>query len=53
MVTILMMSAKLDTQAFVKYRYFDEKSYNVIISINNVTNKIFTSDSNYIVDVVT
>ena len=52
MVTILMISAKLPTSDLLKVKVFWNKSYDVIISIHDVTNKILSCNSNYIVDVV-
>ena len=46
MVTIWMMSAKMATLCLVK------KGYNVIIFVHDVTNKILSSISNYIADLV-
>ena len=53
MVTILMMSAKMATPGLRKIKVFWKKGYDVIIFVNDVTNKILSRDSNYIVDVVT
>ena len=52
MVAIFMMSSKLDTLGLLKIKLFWNKGYEVIISVHDVTNKILSSDSNYIVDVV-
>ena len=52
MVTILMMSAKITTPGLLKIRVFWNNSYDAIISVHDVTNKILSRDSNYIVDVV-
>ena len=52
MVTILMMSAKMATPGLLKIKVFWNKGYDVIISVHDVTNKILSRDSNYIVDVV-
>ena len=52
MVTVLMMPAKMDTLD-LKINVFWYKGYEVIISIQDVTNKSLSRDSNYIVDVVT
>ena len=46
------MSAKLATLGLLKIKVFLNKGYDVIISVFDVTNKILSSDSNYIVDVV-
>ena len=52
MVTVLMMSAKMATPGLRKIKIFWKKGYDVIISVNDVTNKTLSRDSNYIVDVV-
>ena len=44
-----MMSAK--TPVFLKIKAFWNKSYEVLIHVHDVTNKILSRDSNYIVDV--
>ena len=51
MVTILIMSVKLTTPGFLKITLFQNKSYDVIILDYDVTNKILSRNSNYIVDV--
>ena len=51
-VTSLMMSAKMATPGFLKITVFWNKGHDVIIYIHDVTNKILSRDSNYIVDVV-
>ena len=51
MVTILMLPAKMATLGLLKIKVFWNKGYDVIISVNDVTNKILSRDSNYIVDV--
>ena len=48
-----MMSAKMATPDLRKIKVFWKKCYDVIIFVNDVTNKILSRDSNYIVDVVT
>ena len=53
MVTILMISAKMGTPGLRKKKVFWKKDYDVIIFVNDVTNKILSLDSNHIVDVVT
>ena len=53
MVTILMMSAKMATPGLCKIKVFWKKVYDVIMFVNDITNKILSRDSNYIVDVVT
>ena len=52
MVAILMVSALLPNITLFKIRIFWSKGYDVINSVHNVTNKILSRDSNYIVDVV-
>ena len=52
MVTILMMSAKVTTPGLLKIRVFLNNGYDVIISVNDVTNKILLRDLNYIMDEV-
>ena len=52
MVTILMMSAKLATPGYLKINIFQYKGYDVIIIEYDVTDKILSRDSNYIVDLV-
>ena len=52
MVTILMMSAKMATLGLPKVKLFWNKGYDVIVSAHDVTSKIFSRDSNYIVEVV-
>ena len=47
-----MMSAKLATPGLLKITVFWNKGYDVIISVDDVTNKILSRDSNYIIDVV-
>ena len=50
--TVLMMSAKMATTGLLKIKVFWNISYDVIISVIDVTNKILLHDSNHIVDVV-
>ena len=47
-----MMSAKMVTPGLLKIRVFWNRSYDVIISVDDVTNKILSRDSKYIIDVV-
>ena len=47
-----MMSEKLATLDLLKIKVFWSKGYDVIISVYDLTNKILSRDSNYIVDVV-
>ena len=46
-----MMSAKMATSGLLKITVFWKKGYDVIIPFDDVTNKILSRDSNYIVDV--
>ena len=50
-VAILMMPAKLATLGLLKIKAFWNKSYDFIISVHDVPNKILLLDSNYTVDV--
>ena len=52
MVTILMTSVKLATPGLLKIKIFRNKSYDAIIPDYEVTNKLLSCDSNYIVNVV-
>ena len=45
-----MMSAKMSTPGLPKITVFWNKVYDLIISVDDVTNKISSRDSNYIVD---
>ena len=47
-----MMSAKLTTPGLLKLWMFWNNGYDVIISVNGVTNKLLSHDSNYIIDIV-
>ena len=47
-----MMSAKMATPGLLKIMVFWKKGYGVIITTHEVTDKILSCDSNYIVDVV-
>ena len=46
-----MMSAKMTTPSLLKITVFWNKGYDVIIPVDDVTYKILSWDSNYIVDV--
>ena len=48
---IVMISAKMARPGFLKITRFWNKDYDVIISVNDVTNKTSWHDSNYTVDV--
>ena len=52
MVTILMLSAKMATLGLVKIKIFRNRGYDIIIFVHDVTNKILSRESNYIIDVV-
>ena len=45
------MSAKMATPDLLKITVFWNKGYDVIIPVDDVTNKMLSRDSNYIVDV--
>ena len=47
-----MMSAKIATPGLLKIKVFWNEGYDVIIFVHDVTNKILSRDSNYIIDVV-
>ena len=47
-----MMPAKMAPPGVLKIMVFWNKSYGVIIPVNDGTNKILSRDSNYIVDVL-
>ena len=47
------MLAKLATLALLKLKVFQSKGYDVIICFHDVTSKILSRDSNYIVDHMT
>ena len=46
-----MMSAKMATPCLVKLTVFWDKGYEDIVPASDVTDKILSSDSNYIADV--
>ena len=52
MAAILNMLVKLAILSFLKIKVFWIKGHDVIISVHDVTNKISSCDSNYIVNVV-
>ena len=52
MVTILMISAKITTPGLLKIRVFRNNGHEVIIFVCDVTNKILSRDSIYIIDAV-
>ena len=45
-----MMSAKMATTGFLEITVFRNESYDVTISVDDVTNKILWHDSNYFVN---
>ena len=47
-----MMPAKMATLGFFKIKVLWNKGDDIIISLHDVTSKILSRDSNYIVDVV-
>ena len=47
-----MMLAKVATEGLLKIKVFWNKGYDITISDHDVTNKILSRDSNYIVDMV-
>ena len=51
-VVLLMMSAKLATLGLLKIKLFSNKDYDIIISVHDITNKILSHNSYYIVDAV-
>ena len=52
MVTILMISAKMAAPSLLKIKLFWKIVYDVIFFVYDITSKILSRDSNYIVDVV-
>ena len=52
MVTILMMQPKIASLDLLKIKLFWNKVYDITTSVHDVTNKILSRDSNYIVDAV-
>ena len=52
MVVILMMSEKLATLRLLRIKVFWNKGFEVIISVHDITNKVLSRDSIYIVDVI-
>ena len=51
-VTVLMITAKMASPGLLTTKVFWNKHDGIIISVHDVTNKILSCDSNYIVDVV-
>ena len=52
LIAILMISAKLASLGLLKIKVFQSKSYDVIISVHEVTKKILSRDSDYIENVL-
>ena len=52
MVTILMISAKMAMLGLLNIKLFQNKDYDVIMSLHDVNNTILSRDSNHIVDVL-
>ena len=52
MVKILKMSAKLATPDLLKIKVFRKNGYGVIISFNDLSNKILSCDSDYNINLV-
>ena len=52
MVTTLVISAKMAALGLLKIKVFCNKGYRVIIAVHDVTCKVLSRDSTYIVDVV-
>ena len=51
-MNVILMLAKLAAPGLLKIKIILSKGYDVIISVYDVTNKVLSRDSNYIVDVV-
>ena len=47
-----MLPVKLATLGLLKIKIFQDKGHEVIIAFHDVTNKILSRDSNYVMDVV-
>ena len=52
MRAILRMASKLTTSGLFKTNVFRNKDSDVIASVHDVTDKILSRDSNYVVDVI-
>ena len=52
MVIVLMMSVNMAPPGLCKIKVFWKKGYDVIFSVNDVTSKTLSCDSNYVVDMV-
>ena len=52
LVAILMISGKLATLDLLRTKVFSNKGFDIIASFHDITSKILSRDSNYILDVV-
>ena len=52
MITILIMSEKMVTLGLLKMKVFWNKGYDAIMSVRDITNKILSQVSNYVVNVI-
>ena len=52
MITFLMMSPKMATLDFLKIKLSSNKVYDVINLNHDVTSKILSNDSNYVLDLI-
>ena len=52
MITILIMSEKMVTLGLLKTKVFWNKGYDAIMSVRDITNKILSQVSNYVVNVI-
>ena len=52
MVVISIMSEQSATLGLLKIKVFSNKVYDVIISVRDITSKILSDDSNYIIDAI-
>ena len=50
MAEILMMLEKIDVLGLLRIKVFWNKDYDIIIFVHDVTNKILSRFSNYVVD---
>ena len=50
MVAILMMLEKISVLGLLRIKVFWNKNYDIIISVHDVTNKVLSRYSNYVVD---
>ena len=52
MIIILLMLTKMATIGLLKVKLFWKQGYEVIINVHDVTNRILSRESNFIVNVV-